>query len=436
MKVLWLVNRILPMFYTDLGIKETNFGGGWLTGLLNALVKNEDIELAVSAPMNNISKIMDGKTGGVSYFFYPEKNVRNYDAGIIPYFQEISARYEPDVIHIFGTEYPRTLEMIDAVGADRILISLTGILTEYLCEFRCDVPEQYFKKHAPLRAISKIHPKLRFLCNRLLSYMEDDFKSRAVFEIQSVKKAKYVSGRTTFDKTFAKRENPGILYFFCNESLRESFYTYRKWDYRGCQPHSIFISNAGYPIKGFHKVIEACGRIKQFYPDMQIYVAGNSPFSGIPGIKGKLIEVTDEYAMYLRKLTKENDLFDRIHYLGNLDEKGMAERFLDANVFVLPSSAENSPNSLGEAMLLGVPCIASNVGGVAEMMLNEEEGLVYPYHDVSALANAIRFLFDNPPKAAEFGRNAIAHAEMTHDPEKNSAEMKEIYTSIVRENQQ
>ena len=55
----------------------------------------------------------------------------------------------------------------------------------------------------------------------------------------------------------------------------------------------------------------------------------------------------------------------------------MKERFLKSNVFVSPSTIENSPNSLGEAMLLGIPCISSDVGGVKNLLKHEEEGYVY-----------------------------------------------------------
>ena len=58
---------------------------------------------------------------------------------------------------------------------------------------------------------------------------------------------------------------------------------------------------------------------------------------------------------------------DQFEFEGFLSAEKMKRLLLESNVFVCPSSIENSPNSLGEAMLLGVPCVASDVGGIADM---------------------------------------------------------------------
>ena len=97
----------------------------------------------------------------------------------------------------------------------------------------------------------------------------------------------------------------------------------------------------------------------------------------------------------------------------------MKERYLKSQVFVLPSSIENSPNSLGEAMLLGVPCIAS-------------EGLIYPADDPHLLAHDICEMFAHPEKAAQMARAGREHAGKTHDAQKNLEILHQIYTEIAR----
>ena len=108
----------------------------------------------------------------------------------------------------------------------------------------------------------------------------------------------------------------------------------------------------------------------------------------------------------------------------------MKQAFLDANVFALTSTMENSPNSLGEAMVLGVPSVAADVGGVRNLMCHGEEGLVYTSGDVTALTEDILQLFALEERAAELGEKARTHAQKTHDPEKNLQDLMDIYHAI------
>ena len=93
----------------------------------------------------------------------------------------------------------------------------------------------------------------------------------------------------------------------------------------------------------------------------------------------------------------------------------MKERYLLSHVFVCPSSLENSPNSLGEAMLLGVPCVASNVGGIPSMMVGGQDGLLFPPGDIEALASSIIEIFDSEAITRVYSRNAKKHAHENHD---------------------
>ena len=58
-------------------------------------------------------------------------------------------------------------------------------------------------------------------------------------------------GRTDWDEACTKEINPKVQYHFCNESLRDSFYS-GSWEYQNCEKHSIFMSQAATPIKGLH----------------------------------------------------------------------------------------------------------------------------------------------------------------------------------------
>jgi hypothetical protein len=82
------------------------------------------------------------------------------------------------------------------------------------------------------------------------------FAKRGKFEIEALKIAKHVIGRTDWDLACTKQINDNLNYYFCNETLRDSFYK-SSWDIESCEKQSIFLSQCGYPIKGFHKFLEA-----------------------------------------------------------------------------------------------------------------------------------------------------------------------------------
>ena len=112
----------------------------------------------------------------------------------------------------------------------------------------------------------------------------------------------------------------------------------------------------------------------------------------------------------------------------------MRQAYLEADAFLLPSGCENSPNSLGEAMLLGLPCVASAVGGIPSMLANGTEGLLYgDALDADALARAVLQVLHSPDGGAAMGRAARARALQTHDAARNAADLLHIYESILQE---
>ena len=81
-------------------------------------------------------------------------------------------------------------------------------------------------------------------------------------------------------------------------------------------------------------------------------------------------------------------------------------------------------------MLLGVPCVAADVGGVSTLLKNEEEGLVVPSGQVRLLADSICRIFAMEAEAERMGRAARDHALRTHDPEKNLETLRGIYREL------
>jgi len=126
-------------------------------------------------------------------------------------------------------------------------------------------------------------------------------------------------------------------------------------------------------------------------------------------------------------------LADHVQYTGPLDAAAMRQAYLDADLFLLPSYSENSPNSLGEAMLLGLPCVASAAGGIPDMLQSGVQGMLYgAAGDDAALSAAILQVLALPDHGTALGTAAQIRARVTHDAAKNTAQMIEIYRKVLQ----
>ena len=415
MKVLWLCNMMPGAVRESLG--GASGGGLWVDHVLSDLRKQEHVTLRILCPGPKAAVgSLDDRT---DYRLFTEGEPYRYLPELEAQFGGVLSEFQPDVIHVWGTEYGHTLAMVRAAQklgvSGRIAVSIQGLCSVYAGHYAEGIPERV-KNAFTLRDV---------LRRDNMAMQQKKFALRGKLEVEALEGVRHVIGRTDWDRACTMQMNPDAKYHFCNETLREAFYE-GGWSYDSCKKHRIFASSCLYPIKGFHYLLEAMPIILRRYPDTVISVTGGSFFAD--SFLGRLRQQT--YFRYLQRFCRRNGLTDKIEFLGQLNAEAMKRAFLDANVFVLPSTIENSPNSLGEAMLLGVPCVASDVGGVTNM-LHPGEGYVYPSTAPYMLAHDIMEVFAMEDRAAELGAAARAHARKTHDPEKNLRDLLAIYREIA-----
>ena len=415
MKIVWLCNMIPS------AVNQSRGGGGgglWLDHVLEDIRVQKDITLRLFCPGGT-------ETGGVDkqveYVLFTEGEAHVYSEQLEEQFYRELKAFQPDVIHIWGTEYGHTLAMVNAAQRlgleNRVAISIQGLCSIYARHYCEGVPE----------AVCHRYSLRDFLKRDNLLGQQRRFTQRGKLECKALEKAGNVIGRTDWDRAITGQINPNRVYHFCNETLRQPFYE-DTWQYAACRKHRIFISSCAYAIKGFHYLLEAMPLVLAEFPDAEIAVTGDSFFK--TSLTAKLRQ--DYYHRYLARLADQNKLGDRIRFLGALSAPQMKQAFLDCNVFVLPSTIENSPNSLGEAMLLGVPCVAADVGGVSNM-LHPGQGYVYQSTAPYMLAHYIAEVFRQQERAEEMGAQARLQALETHNPEKNMRDLLEIYRLIAEE---
>lgn len=415
MKLLWLCNSAPGVVRSHIAGKPVG-AVNWVDHVLSGLRSRGMTVRILFRGSGGEGTLEDG----CSYASFPAEVPYVYRPALEEAFRKELRGFRPDVIHSWGVEYDHALAMVNAAEKEgylpKMVASIQG-LCGFLAEHYTDgLPEAVVKSCTFRDLIRKDN----------IAAQKEKFILRGQMEAAAVGKLSHVIGRTEWDREKTALMHPGVNYHFCNETLREEFYTGR-WKYETCQKHRIFASSCSYPIKGFHYLLEAFAKVKEAYPDATLTVTGRTFLPG--DFKSKLR--MGSYEAYLAKMTRKYHLEDSIIFLGDLSAEQMKNAYLDANVFVLPSTMENSPNSLGEAMLLGVPCAAHDVGGVRNLMVDKTEGLICAPGDVDALAQNIMELFAMEERAGGLGETARIHARKTHDPEKNLQDLMEIYQKLV-----
>lgn len=422
MKVLWLCNIMLPAYAIAHDL-EYSVREGWLTGCLNRIIsaKNPPFELGICFPgqgeITSSKEVIDGITyyGFSEDLDHPEK----YDGQVENRFHNILDDFQPDIVHIFGAEFPHSLAMLRAFGSpERSLLGIQGVCSAIAKEYMAGIPESV-QKAATFRDRIKEDSLLQ---------QKEKYLARAEHERECIMLTGNITGRTDFDRNETSAINPDAKYFFMNETMRPCFYS-GKWDDKDVIPHSIFLSQGDYPLKGFHFVLEAMPKILEKYPDAHLYVSGNN-IIGKGKSKYPYFVRASAYGKYLRSLISKYKLKKKVTMVGALSDEQMKERFLQSSVFVCPSIVENSPNSIGEAMLLGVPVVAARVGGIPSIVAENKDGLLFEGGNVDKLAEDIMQMWEEPVISSVYSENARKHARITHDPDINYERLLEIYSEI------
>lgn len=453
-RILWICNIMLPAIGRELNMPYSN-REGWLSGIFERVCREEaPFTLGVCFPadegqlqelrlkekegaqLKSASERISGKrkadmagafsVNGVSCYAFAENlnTPEVYDEGMEAAFREIFLDFQPDMIHIFGTEFPHALAAVRAFGKpERTLIGIQGLCGEIAKVYMAGLPE----------AVQRKVTFRDFIRKDSIRQQQEKFIRRGENEAETIRNCGNITGRTRFDREGTAKLNPDAAYYSMNETLREEFYT-GQWRMEECEPHSIFLGQGDYPLKGMHFVLEAMALLVQNYPDCRLYVAGSSVIShGTLKEKLKL----PAYGKYLLSQIKGYGLEKHVTMLGKLDAEGMKEQYLKSSVFVCASVLENSPNTVGEAQLLGAPVAASMAGGIPDMVTDGEDGLLFPAGDAGGLAKAIERIWSMDTDdaglclAERISGNARRRARSTHNGEANYRRLLSIYNEIL-----
>ena len=394
-----------------------------MPALADALMETHQLELGIATNVPDClwsKKQINGKT----FFTIPISKRINYQSlplSIVQVYQRAINEFNPDIIHIHGTEYFHGL----LTGRKHIecptVISIQGII---------DVCKQHYWGGISFGNLIKSRTLRDWI--RIDGLIEQKFRwyRRAKWEREIFKTNMAFIGRTQWDLAHTRRMNPSARYYYCDQLLRAPFYE-TNWNINNINRHTIYASSASYPLKGFHTLIKAVSLLHQEFSDITVKTPLASFYHTDIGMQRLWKNLrSGGYAKYLTDLIKEEGVGDHILQLGKIDAETVAEELKKAHVFVLPSFIENSPNALAEAMLVGTPSVTSFVGGVPSMVNDGESALCFPAGDSALLAEQIRRIFLDDDLANTLSIQGRKTAIIRHSKERITKQMIKIYEDV------
>jgi glycosyltransferase involved in cell wall biosynthesis len=413
MKVLWFA---LNPCYALKKLSPQTVSGGWLLALNEHLVKLESIELHVCfywptalEPFEfhntRYYPILKSKPKNLVDKVFKKLLNFNYDKEDTDSLLEIIKEIEPDIIHVHGTEL--NFGLVKQMVSIPVIVSIQGILSPLYNKYFSGIPEKYIKK-----------VKKRSLIQSFNS-INKSFYLNAEREKKILKPIDYVIGRTDWDRRVTKVLAPHSKYFVGNEILRDSFYNEKnKWN-KSCFgiPLKLITTTSDVTYKGFELIVYVAKFLHELGIDIEWKIVGLNENSTI----------TRAVKHYLRCD------FNRIGimFCGILNENKLVNLLSESDIYCQVSHIENSPNSLCEAMILGMPVVATNVGGTSSLLENKVEGILVQEGEPYEFAGAIIELLNDFKIAQTYAANARQKALERHSPSNVLEETINTYRAIL-----
>ena len=419
MKVLWLsANSGLLTAKTGSGNYN---GGGWISSLQGLLKSRDEISLGLAFIGNetndlkeihngvsyySIAKPPQGKITKIWYYYngYKSDNSNKYIASLLKIIED----FNPDIIHLFGIE--NQLSCILGNTNIPIVVHLQGILNPCVNAFW---PVGFSK----IDFLFPFSIREWILRNGFL-YAKKSLFVRSKKEQKSLSKVQYFMGRTHWDNALSNLYAPNSIYYHVDEVLRDVFYKFAgQWRIKSNETFIIVSTISETVYKGLDFILKTCALLtEQTDIKFKWCVAGLSS-------RSRMVPIF-EHALKIKS--------DEVHiqYMGTMKAEDLCDLELKSNLFVHPSYIDNSPNSLCEAQMLGLPVIATYVGGIPSLVESNKTGKLIPSNDPFLLAAEIKDLFYNPSFASFLGQCAYEQASIRHSKTRILESLINVYSSI------
>lgn len=411
MKVLWF-EISTPSRYRNNG----QVTAGWQDALENIVAPCEDIGLyiAFESKVPAEVKVIDGITyiPMTTHYSFLENKVSQHtwsinERKVIEQGRKVIEQYQPDVIHVFGCEWPYGL--LAQYTDIPLVIHIQGSIIPY---DNALYPPRYngytMAKAAGLN--------LRKDWHRFSGY--NKAKSRLDMEKRIWYCVHHYMGRTSWDRALVNMLTKNSTYHHVEEALRPQFlHSDKIWKLPETNQKLRLLSTGCSSFwKGIDVMLKTAHVLKEAGIDFEWNVAG--------GMSDELKEIVEskEHLKYA-----ENN----IHFLGFRSPSELIDEMIHSTMYVHTAYIENSPNSICEAQIIGMPIISTMVGGIATLVRNGEDGDLLPANDPWQIANAIVELNKDRERMKYYSEHSRQHALERHNPDNILKQLLGCYKDLV-----
>lgn len=419
MRVLFLVYSPQKSFEEFSKQHQTNFP--WVDALIKELYGSEEITIGLVVPVKDDNFRLK-TTEKISIYGVPEIFPSKSSFGFFHKWKDLLPETEilsnalkaiddfaPDIIHVFGTE--NIFGLIQQSIQQPVVIHFQGSVLVVASKWFAGIT-----RWEQIRALT-----LRKLIYRYGNFFEYfTFRARGLREENIMRNSSYFLGRTSFDQRLIKLLSPGSTYFFCNEFLRKEFFE-TKWSLPLTNQVSCISILKGVTYKGLDLLFDTLFVLNRYSSlRVEFKICG--------------VSENEEVVSIVRKRHGHKKILQQIRFLGKLNTTDLIDEMKSANLFIHPSYIENSPNSVCEAMALGMPVIATNAGGTNSLINDGHDGILVQEGEPYSMAAAIIEMSANHEAALLIGKNARERAMRRHQPEILREELVGIYKNIISHN--
>ncbi|GAB3702628.1 hypothetical protein GCM10027592_32230 [Spirosoma flavus] len=361
----------------------------WVTALAKHLLATGNVNLKIVSYNPFIKQDEETILDGINYTFLkvPDDKLdllRGYSGRIRRvqnYLRDVAGQY--DLMHIHGSEQQYHV-MGNSVSIPKVL-SAQGFVTEYY-------------RHLPKR------PEYRHLSWLVAGYYEKRYLSNV----------KHFICRTHWDKSVVQHLQPKAVVHHNWEMIRPEFYQ-PIVPSKHPDPNALLFVGGNNYIKGIREALRVTDALQKKRP-VRLIVTG-------PGSKEELLQLAS--SLSLRTIRSED-----IEHRGMLSAAQLWETYHEAFCLLHPSYIDNSPNSVCEAQLAGLPVVASDVGGVASLVESYKTGILTSLQ-VPEMTQAVERLWDSQLLRDSLAEQARTVSLQRFDQQEITGNTEKIYKEVL-----